>query len=183
MKPTTENIWIEHHKELEGFIRSKVKDQDQSKDILQDVFVKIHTHLDTMKDANKLRQWVFQITRNSINDHFRSQKHFLDAEKIDVKEELIPVNTNQPFAACLSSFVKRLPFKYKEAITKVEFEHMSQHEFAQQLRISYSGAKSRVQRAKEMLRSYFIQCCNVSTDRYGNIIELKGKSNCGICQI
>ena len=182
MRTTTEAIWIEYHKELEGFIRSKVKDADLSKDILQDVFTKVHAQLHTIKDQDKILAWVYSITRNTITDHFRQQRTFVDANDVELCDEL-PINYNKPFAHCLNSFVKHLPSKYQEAISKVEYGQMSQHEFAKLLSISYSGAKSRVQRAKELLRSYFIQCCNVSTDKYGNIVGLKNKNRCGICEI
>ena len=45
MTTTTETIWKAFHKELFNFINKRVKDKDISKDILQDVFIKIHLKL------------------------------------------------------------------------------------------------------------------------------------------
>jgi RNA polymerase sigma-70 factor (ECF subfamily) len=74
MTTTTETIWKAFHQELFNFINKRVKDKDISKDILQDVFIKIHLKLKTLSDKDKLASWVYQITRNSILDYFRKQK-------------------------------------------------------------------------------------------------------------
>jgi RNA polymerase sigma-70 factor (ECF subfamily) len=183
MNLTTEKIWTDHHKQLQGFILAKVNSEDACNDILQDVFMRIHLNLHKLEKPERIQQWVFQISRNAINDHFRKQKLFANVEDVDLEDPSLGLNSNGKFAKCMSSFIKDLPKKYQEAITKVEIENMSQLNFAKQLNISYSGAKSRVQRAKELLKSYFLECCNVNTDKYGNIISLKGPSKCGTCEV
>ncbi len=183
MNLSTEKIWSDHHQKLKRFTISKVKNEDASNDILQDVFLKIHLNLHHLENKERVERWVYQITRNAINDHFRKQKHFTDVEKIELEDPSFDLNSNGRFAKCISSFIKDLPDKYREAIAKVEVENMSQLDLAKRLNISYSGAKSRVQRAKEMLKNHFLACCNVNTDRYGNIVSLNGKSKCGTCEV
>ncbi|MEO1451622.1 MAG: sigma factor-like helix-turn-helix DNA-binding protein, partial [Bacteroidota bacterium] len=73
-------------------------------------------------------------------------------------------------------FLKQLPPKYQEALTATALEGVSQKELAEQLGISYSGAKSRVQRGKEKLKSLILACCKTETDRYGNLIEIQKKA-------
>lgn len=177
----TEKIWFDYNKDLKKFILSKVKDKDVSNDILQDVFIKVHLKITELENKDKLKQWIYQITRNTINDHFRKNKLTLDADKIDLPEETTEPKPNRQFAKCLTSFIKSLPKKYKEAITLVELNNISQLKLAEKLQISYSGAKSRVQRGRELLKAHFSDCCDVKTDRYGNIVS--HKSNCSTCQI
>ena len=50
MSAITETIYQQFHHELECFIVKKVNDRALAKDILQDVFVKIHLHLHTIQD-------------------------------------------------------------------------------------------------------------------------------------
>jgi len=50
-------------------------------------------------------------------------------------------------------------------------ERLSQAEMARRLGLSSSGAKSRVQRGRALLRKVISGCCNVQTDRRGNILE------------
>jgi RNA polymerase sigma-70 factor (ECF subfamily) len=65
-------IFHQYRDRLYNFIMSRVNDQDITDDILQDVFLKIHMKMDTLKDLNKIHSWIYQITRNTIIDHFRS---------------------------------------------------------------------------------------------------------------
>ena len=45
-----------------------------TEDILQDVFIKIHLKIDTLKDESKIKPWLYQITRNRIMDYYRQNK-------------------------------------------------------------------------------------------------------------
>lgn len=71
--------------------------------------------------------------------------------------------------------------KYKEAIILTEFNGLTQKQLAQKLNISYSGAKSRVQRGKENLKKLFTDCCSIESDKYGNVVDFQQKSNCRNC--
>ncbi|MES2762339.1 MAG: RNA polymerase sigma factor SigZ [Bacteroidota bacterium] len=177
---TTETIWKGFHSELFNFINKRVKDRDVSKDILQDVFIKIHLKLKTLNDKDKLASWVYQITRNSILDHFKKQKLqvSLPESLIELKEEKV---FNEELANCLKPMIEQLPDNYKEAILQTEIGTLSQKEYAEKLGISYSGAKSRIQRARQQLHSLFNECCSIESDKYGNIMEHICKKDCG-CQ-
>ena len=181
MKTRSENIWLEYHKELKRFVLSKVKDKDIANDILQDTFLKLHSKIDTLQSDEKLKPWLYQIIRNVITDHFRKQKHNVDAENIDLPEEFENSGSNRQFANCMQPHINKLPLKYKEALVKTEFQNYSQLKLAEELKISYSGAKSRVQRAKELLKRYFRECCDISTDKYGNVLNYESKHDCKLC--
>jgi RNA polymerase sigma-70 factor (ECF subfamily) len=178
----TEQIWQEFKKDLDRFILSKVKNREAAKDILQETFIKIHSCLHQLKDEDKLASWVYQIARNTIHDHFRKQKDILNVNKIEVQQEYFEFGYNEKFMECMLPFIKKLPGKYQEAITLVEIKKQSQVKLAEKLGISYSAVKSRVQRGRVLLKSYFTKCCDISTDKYGNIISHTPKGNC-LCEI
>lgn len=46
-------------------------------------------------------------------------------------------------------------------------------EVTEELNISVSGAKSRVQRGRKMIKETILKCCEVNTDKYGNIVDYK----------
>lgn len=181
MQSKTEKVWKDHNKQIKGFILSKVKNEDEANDILQDVFMKIHLNLDKLENKERIEPWVYQIARNRINDHFRKNKFTIDTHELDLADETIEPKNNWRFAKCMASFIKHLPQKYNEALTFVEMNNLSQWQLADKLNISYSGAKSRVQRGRELLKQYFSKCCDVSTDKYGNIVS--AKSNCTTCEV
>jgi RNA polymerase sigma-70 factor, ECF subfamily len=179
---TIKNAWHLHSKELKMFIQTKIKDTAAGEDILQEVFIRLYSYSSSV-NPDRLRPWLYQVTRNMINDYYRKSKGSIKAELRDLPEKPASVNMNEHFAKCLSSFIHKLPAKYKEAITLVEINKMDQVKLSQHLGISYSGAKSRVQRAKELLKGLFLQCCNVTTDKYGNIVGHKTKSACNTCPV
>jgi len=180
MQKRLELIWKEFHKELEGFIFSYTKDREITKDILQDIFVKIQNNIASLKDETKLSSWIYQIARNAINDYFRKLKPGFEINDYGTAEEEAMLD-NEELEKCLRPFINQLDYKYKEAIILTEFNGLTQKQLAQKLNITYSGAKSRVQRAKKHLRNLFMDCCTIKSDTYGNIVEYEPKRNCNKC--
>lgn len=176
---TTENIWKDFNGQLFNFINKRIQNKSISKDLLQDIFVKIHLNLKSLNDEQKLTSWVYQITRNTILDYFKKNKHETELSK-DVIDEIEPENFNAEASKCLIPFIDKLPENYKDAILKTEIGNISQKDYAEELGISYSGAKSRVQRARQELNKLFKDCCSINVDVYGNVIEHQVcKKNCG----
>ena len=75
MTASTEVIWEECSLHLRRFILGRVHLEQDAEDVLQDVFVKIHNNLHSLKDEDKLEAWIFQIARNAIVDYYRLTKH------------------------------------------------------------------------------------------------------------
>jgi RNA polymerase sigma-70 factor (ECF subfamily) len=91
-----------------------------------------------------------------------------DADR-DVAQELIPN---------VRVFIGRLPEVYRQAILLTEYEGLTQRELAERLGISLSGAKSRVQRAREKLKRMLLDCCHFEFDRLGRIIDYQPRCQC-----
>ncbi|GCE25112.1 hypothetical protein KDA_05960 [Dictyobacter alpinus] len=51
---TTEHIWEAFHHPLLRFIEKRVADSMSAEDILQEVFLKIHQQIESLKDVKKL---------------------------------------------------------------------------------------------------------------------------------
>lgn len=167
------NIWTSFHKELKGFIYNKTRNSADTDDILQDVFIKIIHNIDKVNQAENLRHYLYGIVRNAINDYFRNRKptdNNLEIEEKITEEETQSLNTTIA-DCCIKPFINKLPDNYRDALLITEFQHISQKELAEKLNISYSGAKSRVQRGKEKLKELLLQCCAYKYDIYGNILD------------
>jgi RNA polymerase sigma-70 factor (ECF subfamily) len=67
--------------------------------------------------------------------------------------------------------VDELPDTYRDALLLTEYQGLNQRQMADRLGISFSGAKSRVQRARRMLRDMLLTCCHFELDRRGAIID------------
>ncbi len=75
MKQKTTELWHRFGDNLRRFILNKVKDETLADDLLQEVFIRIHSKIDNLRDEAKVQSWVFQIARNRINDHYEFDKY------------------------------------------------------------------------------------------------------------
>ncbi|NJB37395.1 sigma-70 family RNA polymerase sigma factor [Croceivirga sp. JEA036] len=168
------DIWIDLNEELYKFILGKIKDEQTSKDIHQDVFLKIQTKIHQLKHTSKLTSWVYQITRNTIIDYLRKAKN----KNVSIDELDIPLTEEENFnysnlTNCINQKIKELSADHKEAIILTSFKNFSQKELSEHLKLSYSGAKSRVQKAREVLKENILDCPNVESDSTGKLIDFE----------
>ncbi len=174
MKEKIDNIWSDLNEELYRFILGKIKNEQISKDIHQEVFIKVQTKIHQLEHTSKLTSWVYQITRNTIIDHFRKLK----TKDISIDNIDMPANNNENFdysklTDCMNQKIESLSVQHKEAIILTAFQNYSQKELSQHLKLSYSGTKSRVQKAREVLRENILDCPNVESDTSGKPIDFE----------
>ncbi|MCX5874962.1 MAG: RNA polymerase sigma factor SigZ [Deltaproteobacteria bacterium] len=180
---TSEKVWHEYHARLRSFIKSRVIDDTATDDTLQNVFLKMHTGLASLQDKTKLKSWLYQIARNAIIDYFRSRK-----PTVEVPEWLPQPETNpgekvaQELSKCLQPMIQILPENYREAIILSELHGLTQKEVAQVQGISLSGAKSRVQRGRAILKNMLAECCRLEFDHSGRLCDYERKDGaCNTC--
>ncbi|MFT5818866.1 MAG: RNA polymerase sigma-70 factor (ECF subfamily) [Crocinitomix sp.] len=172
---TTEHVWNDFKAELFGFIKSRIQSQELAEDLLQEVFIKIHANLNSLDEGANLVSWIYRITRNTIIDYYRKKKRLVYQEDIEDKFPEESEESTKDLSSCLLSFIKELPEKDQDLLNKTAFGSLSQKEYAASLNMGYSAVKSRSQRAKEKLKNLFVQCCNVQTDTYGNVLDVDDK--------
>ncbi len=170
----TQQIWDSFNEELYFFILKKVKDKDVTNDIFQDTFLKIHNNLSNLKEEEKARAWVFQIARNEIFNYFNNASIY--ADKLDANIET--PSQKYEHICCFDKFIDDLPEIYKQVIELIYIEGKKQKDVARQLKISLENVKTRIKRAKDILKKQFNECCKYEIDKNGNLI---GESNCSKC--
>lgn len=173
----TTSIWKEFHQQLLGFIKARVNSTETAEDILQEVFIKIHKGVHTVRDDKKITSWIYQITRNTIIDYYRKKK--IDATTLHI-ENTFPEEMNKSevdFTKCLKPFILQLSEKYKDVLLKTTYENVSQKDYAIQNNLSYSATKSRIQRGRKKLNEVFNKCCAIEADKYGNVLSVSNR-NC-----
>src|SRR5258708_1106260 len=183
MSMTTEHVWEAFHTPLQQFIRRRVSDEATAEDVLQDVFLKIHQRVETLRDVKKLESWIYQITRNTIIDTYRSSRPTTTleaAEVLDLPEELPDDDVVSELLPCVRAMVRSLPELDRQALVLTEYQGLTQKELAERLGLSFSGAKSRVQRAREKLKQQLLECCHFELDRRGHIINYQPR--CHSCE-
>jgi len=180
MQPNIESIWQQIHSELKAFVTKKIKESADVEDIVHDTFVKMKINIDKLEDASKINAWIYQIARNNINDYYRAKSRHPVYESTesssnklfeDEEDEIKTLLQTRHFSDYAASVINQLPDKYREAVYMADIKGMSQGEIALKLKLSLSGAKSRVQRGRQKVKELVLMCCDVNTDVYGNIID------------
>jgi RNA polymerase sigma-70 factor (ECF subfamily) len=176
---TTEEIWEKLHRKLRGFFLKRVSDEGIAEELLQMTFLKIHENLGNVNSVERISAWTFQVARNVLIDHYRSQARAAEESAQEIEADSPEEgNLNEEVAGWLPSMIKKLPEKYREALILYEIEGVPQQAIADQLGISLSGAKSRVQRGRSKLKDILLDCCSFQKDRFGNFIDYERKSCC-----
>jgi len=182
---STAAIWTDLSSDLRRFIFRRVSDDHVADDLLQETFVRIHRNIGTLREADRLAAWVYQIARNVILDHHRK------ASKAAVAlGDFEPAETrDDPPSRCrdgawLNEMIRSLPDGYHDAVQLSEIEGLTQTDVADRLGLSLSGAKSRIQRGRSLLKDELEKCCRFEFDGRGQMMDCDpnpGNTACGDC--
>ena len=179
MATTVTQLWQQVHDGLRAFIVKRVADEAEVDDILQEVFLRMHRGIDSLKDPRRVVSWVYQITRHAIVDHYRAPERRRELPAglaADIEATGAPPTTSvvldsgdsdehrAELAACLRPMIDQLTKDYREALMLVELEGLTQQAAAKRIGLSLSGRKSRVQRCRQQLKRKLEECCLIQLD-------------------
>ena len=172
-----EPIWSEYQAGIKAFLHSRISNPAEVDDLLQDILIKTYNNLHTIQSESSIKPWLFQIANRAIIDFYRerSKGRSLDAEDLWYEKE--NENIREPLSQCVEPFIKALPAESAELLTAIDLLGESQKACAEQLGISYSTLKSRVQKSRAQLKTLFEECCHFSMDHQGNLMNFDSRSN------
>ena len=178
---------------LFNYIRriTSIRDED-AEDLLQDIFLKVYLNLNDFDTDLKFSSWIYAIAHNQvISQHrklsVRAEGHSTNLEDESARKLASNINIEKEIDNIylkdnVTKVLYALPEKYREALELTEIKNLTHTELAQKLNISYSGAKSRVQRARQMLKEKMEESYHIKTDSYGNVIFCENRIPCGCNQ-
>lgn len=175
-------IWQQVHERLRAFIAKRVGNESEADDLLQEVFMRVHRHIDELREPDRLVSWVFQITRHVLIDYYRTPGRRRElpsgsAEELEAKysdpHEEPEAAAGLELSGCLRPMIERLPTEYRQAMTLVELEGFTQKQAADRLGLSVPGMKSRVQRGRKQLKMLLEECCIIELDGRNGVIDFE----------
>jgi RNA polymerase sigma-70 factor (ECF subfamily) len=170
-------LWNDFAPPLRAFLARRVPAGVDADDLLQEVFLRVIRHLNTLRATDRPEAWLFQIARNALRDSLRARQRRdgrTDPLEIDLPDEsdAAAVRASETeLARCLTSMIGRLPEPYRSAIEFTSLRGLTQAGAARDAGISLSGMKSRVQRGREQLRQMLVRCCEIEVDVRGGISD------------
>lgn len=176
MNLRTEEIWKEYGTQLHFFVLKRVTDATAVKDVLQNIFLKVHKNLDSLQDPKKVKAWVFQIARNELANHYKGLNSTVSITESDHSGDFVTLG----HFCCLERFLEELPENYRTVIHLVYKKGKTNAEAANELGISLPSVKARIRRAKNDLKQRFRECCLYKTNKSGKLV---GEPDCAICTL
>jgi RNA polymerase sigma-70 factor (ECF subfamily) len=185
-----EAIWAEVGTSLERFVARHVADPHQAEDVVAEVLLRMHEHVGTVHDHERITAWVFRIARNAITDHYRRSAR--RREDLGTDDDLPAVASTDEWiedqaavlsdlAACIRPLVDALPAHYRRALELTDLQGRTQADAARIEGVSVSGMKSRVQRGRRLLAGLVRDCCEVTTDVRGELVDFRRRGDGGGC--
>jgi RNA polymerase sigma-70 factor, ECF subfamily len=173
----TAELWEEFGGTLKRFIARRVRNEHDAEDLLQEVFLRAHIAFYKVKDKGRARPWLYRIAANVVADHYRNKRVAIPpvAPHEPAEDAADLENLNGEILPCLVSAIGELPDGYRSALTLADLEGRRQKEVADELGLSLSGAKSRIQRARRKLKAALLSCCHFELDRLGNVLGYRPK--------
>ncbi|MEN3324886.1 sigma-70 family RNA polymerase sigma factor [Mariniflexile soesokkakense] len=176
----TQEIWNSYSNDIKHFILSKVKDAVVADDLLQETFIKVHTKLNTLKDEDKLKSWLFSIARYTVLDYFRNNNITYEISEVDMHfEDQKLEHTKED---CLRGIIKSLPKKYRDPLFLSDIQGKKQRQISEQLHLPLPTIKSQIQRGRKLIAQGFIDCCDFKVSDTGYLVgEIRDKEECKVC--
>jgi RNA polymerase sigma-70 factor (ECF subfamily) len=173
-------VWSELSLDLRRYIRRRVRDDHTADDLLQETFVRIHRGLRTLRRRDRLAAWVYRIAGNVLTDFYR--QNLENAAPFENEPAITPLRDLRHNAAkWMAELIDQLPERYRDAVRLAEIQQMPQQKIADTLGISLSGAKSRIQRGRRLLKQVLLDCCHFELDRRGRILNCDPRPDRQVC--
>lgn len=137
-----------------------LKDEKQAEDICQEVFLRLWQNPPRSDDERGLRAWLMKVALNACRDYLRTPWRKRVSATDDERDFARAGSSRSAEGEAqqresdetLYSAVLNLPIKYREPIILHYYFDYSQKETAQMLAITDSALRSRLMRARTMLR-------------------------------
>lgn len=150
------SLYTEYSGKVMAYLTARVQRRADAEDLCEEVFEKICKKIgDYDEEKASLSTWIFNITRNTLIDHFRKIRPVEDIDEnipsdITVEASLLNRETLQELAKAL----KMLPQEQRDIVVLLYYDRKPMTEIAQMMRLSYGAVKLRHQKALSELRKY-----------------------------
>lgn len=138
---------------------SVLRNPADAEDAVQEAFLRVLRHRDTLHEVRDQRVWLIRIVWNIVLDRKRRSKTRPETDDVQELARVLPSNglSAEQLAAAAQhhshvlSCVDKLPPKERQVLTLSAFEELSSVEIAAVLGITESSVRSRLFRARNLM--------------------------------
>ena len=187
---TTTSLWLHFKDGLRRFLARRLPTEADAEDVLQEIFLRIHEGADRLDQVAHVEGWLYSIARRAVADFYRARGRQITVEAAPLEQTGEPAaltsaptenvsryhgshDVHEEVLSWLRPLIGELPEKYRVPLYMADVERRTQQEVADALGLSLSGAKSRVQRARVLLRELLQRCCAVEFGEEGRAVAFQ----------
>jgi len=123
-------------------------------DAVQETLLILSRNIRDLKAVKAFAGWLVTIVRHECK---RLERHIVGQRSIEVlTEEQLAIRSDEAVKLDLIAALESLPAHYLEVILLRDFAELTIAEMAMQLKMEVPGVKSRLHRARELVREYLI---------------------------
>lgn len=162
--PLFELVMRRHNQRIYRAARAVVKDDAEAEDVMQEAYVRAFIHLHQFNGDARFSTWLTRIAIHEALARLRRSRRLADFELVSDEESMsmpplspsVPNPEQQAFSrelhSMLESAIEGLPAASRAAFVLRDVEGMSTAEAAECLDISEDALKTRLSRARALLR-------------------------------
>ena len=151
------NEMVDRYKDrLMNVIGRMLSSVEDAEDVVQETFVRVYQHRQSFNFQHCFSTWIYTIALNLARNELRKRKKFkfLEISEMQGNEKEFAVEMKLPsrLPEILQEAIAELPEKYKTAFMLRDIQEFPYEEVATILSVPLGTVKSRVNRARMMLR-------------------------------
>lgn len=178
MKCDVYTIWETYQEQLKAYIRKRVSNTYDADDILQTVLIKVINYCEKRNNAEHIKPWLYRITQNTIADYYNKSKKIVSTDDLTNLSREQDDRYDEDIFVWLHKFIDKLPIKYAQPLHLSDIKGIPQKEVATQMGLTLTATKSRIQRARKMLKEKFEECGEIEASEQQLLSYSVTKSCC-----
>ncbi|HEX6225396.1 MAG TPA: sigma-70 family RNA polymerase sigma factor [Chryseolinea sp.] len=150
----------EYQKRVYWHVRKMVIDHDDADDVTQDIFIKIHRHIDRFREDAQLFTWIYRIATNECLNFLQRKKRrfFLPigdvAGELSNKLESTPALSGDEIQLRLQKALLKLPDKQRLVFNMKYFDDMPYEQISEITDTSVGALKASYHHAVKKIEDY-----------------------------
>lgn len=159
-----DQLMREYSDDILHLVYTYVKNRTIAEDLAQEIFIKCYEKLKQFNQQSTIKTWLYRIASNHCKDYLRSWHYrkitlsnkvfdHIPSKSKQVEEEIIKHSEENS----LTNAVMKLPLKYREVVFLHYYEELSLKEISKITSVNINTLKTRLKRAKELLKDKMIE--------------------------
>lgn len=151
-----EQVLLVCQPELRRYAAKYCVSSADAEDAVQESLVVLYRRLSTLRFLGALSSWLFQITKRECQRLSRKMFHRTVPLDEQLEQRYLATRTDHQLRMDVAMAIQSLPDIYREVIVLRDFEELTVKETAQRLSIPAETIKTRIHRARRLIREHLI---------------------------